>query len=163
MEYRNLYVFDLDGTLCDITHRLKYIRNSNGTRLTHPDWKTFFKECVNDEPLSGTIEILKSLQRCGKQICICSGRSDEVQKETIEWLQLQGIDIIRLILVMRKDGDYRSDITVKDELLTGVLDILNNEYEGVTWNPIIFEDRKSVVDMWRNKGFTCYQVAPGEF
>ena len=163
MEYRNLYVFDLDGTLCDITHRLKYIRNSNGTRLTHPNWEKFFKECVNDEPLSGTIEILKSLQRCGKQICICSGRSDEVQKETMYWLQLQGIDIIRLILVMRKDGDYRSDIIVKDELLTGVLSILNNEYKGVTWNPIIFEDRKQVVDMWRNKGFTCYQVAPGEF
>ena len=163
MEYRNLYVFDLDGTLCDITHRLKYIRNSNGTRLAHPNWEKFFKECVNDEPLSGTIEILKSLQRCGKMVCICSGRSDEVQAETMEWLQLQGIDIIRLILVMRKDGDYRSDITVKDELLTNILKILNNEYEGVTWNPIIFEDRKQVVDMWRSKGFTCYQVAPGEF
>lgn len=163
MEYRNLYVFDLDGTLCDISHRLKYIRNNNGTRLAHPNWEKFFKECVNDEPLSGTIEILKSLQRCGKQVCICSGRSDEVQAETMEWLQLQGIDIIRLILVMRKDGDYRSDITVKDELLTNVLKILNNEYEGITWNPIIFEDRKQVVDMWRNKGFTCYQVAPGEF
>ena len=156
MEYINLYVFDLDGTLCDITHRLKYIRNSNGTRLVHPNWEKFFKECVNDEPLSGTIEILKSLQRCEKFVCICSGRSDEVQAETMEWLQLQGIDIIRLILVMRKDGDYRKDTIVKDELLTNVLKILNNEYEGVTWNPIIFEDRKQVVDMWRSKGFTCY-------
>ena len=64
---------------------------------------------------------------------------------------------------MRKDGDYRKDTIVKDELLTNVLKILNNEYEGITWNPIIFEDRKQVVDMWRNKGFTCYQVAPGEF
>ena len=163
MEYRNLYVFDLDGTLCDITHRLKYIRNSNGTRLTHPNWEKFFKECVNDEPLSGTIEILKSLQRCEKQVCICSGRSDKVQAETMEWLALQGIDIIRLILVMRKDGDYRKDTIVKDELLTNVLKILNNEHEGITWNPIIFEDRKQVVDMWRSKGFTCYQVAPGEF
>ena len=26
MEYRNLYVFDLDGTLCDITHRLKLLK-----------------------------------------------------------------------------------------------------------------------------------------
>lgn len=163
MEYRNLYVFDLDGTLCDISHRLKYIKNSYGSKLKNPNWEKFFKECVNDEPLSGAIEILKSLQRCGKMVCICSGRSDEVQAETMEWLQLQGIDIIRLILIMRKDGDYRKDTIVKDELLTNVLKILNNEYEGITWNPIIFEDRKQVVDMWRNKGFTCYQVAPGEF
>ena len=162
MEYRNLYVFDLDGTLCDITHRLKYIKNSNGTKLKNPNWERFFKECVNDEPLSGTIEILKSLQRCGKQVCICSGRSDEVQEETIEWLKLQGIDTKLIILIMRKDGDYRPDTIVKDEMLTSVLNRLNNSKE-ITWNPIIFEDRKQVVDMWRSKGFTCYQVAPGEF
>ena len=63
---------------------------------------------------------------------------------------------------MRKDGDYRSDIIVKDEMLTSVLNRLNNSKE-ITWNPIIFEDRKQVVDMWRSKGFTCYQVSPGEF
>ena len=27
----------------------------------------------------------------------------------------------------------------------------------------VFEDRKRVVDMWRENGVTCYQVAPGDF
>ena len=26
-----------------------------------------------------------------------------------------------------------------------------------------FDDRKKVVDMWRNNGITCFQVADGDF
>lgn len=42
MEYRNLYVFDLDGTLCDISHRLKYIKDGCGSKLKNPNWEKFF-------------------------------------------------------------------------------------------------------------------------
>ena len=27
----------------------------------------------------------------------------------------------------------------------------------------VFDDRKKVVDMWRELGLTCFQVAPGDF
>lgn len=27
----------------------------------------------------------------------------------------------------------------------------------------IYDDRQKVVDMWRSKGLTCFQVAPGNF
>ena len=30
-------------------------------------------------------------------------------------------------------------------------------------NLIIFDDRQSVVDMWRSRGLTCFQVAKGDF
>ena len=30
-------------------------------------------------------------------------------------------------------------------------------------NLIIFDDRQSVVDMWRARGLTCFQVAKGDF
>ena len=28
---------------------------------------------------------------------------------------------------------------------------------------VVFEDRASVVKMWRKLGLTCFQVAPGDF
>jgi hypothetical protein len=27
----------------------------------------------------------------------------------------------------------------------------------------VYEDRQSVVEMWRNAGLPCFQVAPGDF
>ena len=27
----------------------------------------------------------------------------------------------------------------------------------------VFDDRQKVVDMWRNNGISCFQVAPGDF
>ena len=50
------YIFDIDGTLADCSHRLHYISGEN------KDWDTFYKECVNDKPIMDVVEILWSLQ-----------------------------------------------------------------------------------------------------
>ena len=50
------YIFDIDGTLADCSHRLHYISGE------HKDWDAFYKECVNDKPIMGVIEVLWSLQ-----------------------------------------------------------------------------------------------------
>lgn len=60
------------------------------------------------------------------------------------------------LLLMRKDGDNRKDSVIKYELL--VNEIIPNYY--VKW---VFDDRKQVVDMWRQAWLRCYQVAPWNF
>jgi phosphoglycolate phosphatase-like HAD superfamily hydrolase len=37
-------IFDLDGTLCDISHRLHFIENGN------KDWDGFYAACPDDVP-----------------------------------------------------------------------------------------------------------------
>ena len=62
-------------------------------------------------------------------------------------------------LFLRADKDYREDSIVKSEMLDKLI-----ETEGVNINSlIIFDDRQSVVDMWRERGVTCFQVAKGDF
>ena len=62
-------------------------------------------------------------------------------------------------LFLRADKDYREDSIVKSEMLDKLI-----ETEGVNVNSlIIFDDRQSVVDMWRERGVTCFQVAKGDF
>ena len=57
---------------------------------------------------------------------------------------------------MRADGDNRSDPEVKSDLYDRMI------LDG--FNPIlVFEDRASVVEMWRNRGLRCLQCAPGNF
>jgi hypothetical protein len=57
---------------------------------------------------------------------------------------------------MRGDGDKRPDHIVKKIILS--------DMRKVGLDPVlVFDDRQSVVDMWRGEGLTCLQVAPGDF
>lgn len=145
---KNIVLCDLDGTLADITHRLHYIKDGK------KDWPGFFRACVDDVPITSTIAVVNSLYCAGLPVFITSGRSDEVMKQTAEWLDRH--EIMHSRLLMRRAGDYRADDVIKREWLTSGL-ILR---ESVL---CAFDDRQRVVDMWRSEGITCFQVADGDF
>ena len=147
------YIFDLDGTLANISHRLHFIKNEK------PDWDAFYNACDKDEPIENTIDLLQDIYVSGcANIIILSGRSDQCKEKTIEWLKKNIGGQIFWTLFMRKKGDHRPDVEVKQEWLNEWLKHHNKEeIAGV------FEDRKQVVDMWRKNGITCYQVAEGNY
>lgn len=142
------YLFDIDGTLADITHRLKHIQKEP------KDWDSFFADCPDDRPIPHIIELAQDLMRAGKFVIFVSGRSDQVRLETLEWLY-NNVGASRT-LYMRKAGDHRPDHIVKAELLD---QIVADDYEPI----MAFDDRNQVVEMWRAKGLPCAQVADGNF
>lgn len=142
-------VFDLDGTLADIEHRVHHIRDGRS------DYRTFFKLCPADIPIWPVIQTLTSHHKMGHTVEIWSGRSDEVRSETDQWLFKHGINA-DLLTHMRKAGDTRPDVVVKREWLDAARD-LNQTPD------IIYDDRDVVVAMWREEGIRCFQVAPGPF
>lgn len=183
-----LYIFDLDGTLALIDHRRHLVERPSrgcpscaGLNLGcvdcadldagwKSDWRGFFAACVDDKPNEPVIRTLQALRRSGAEIWIWSGRSDEVKSQTIEWLCKNGClgnnptgflpawpfgapERFR----MRKAGDYRADVVLKSEWLS---EIEPPEYKRLT---AVFDDRDSVVQMWRDAGVPCFQVAQGDF
>ncbi len=141
-----IIAFDLDGTLADITHRLHFIQK-------HPkDWRAFFAACEHDKPIQRMCYLANTLLSAHR-VEIWSGRSEEVRKQTEEWLRTHvgEYDALR----MRSAGDYRPDDVVKAEWL----DALNPLQRPL----IAFDDRDRVVQMWRSRGVICCQVAPGDF
>lgn len=159
---RPLYIFDLDGTLALIEHRLHYIQGSR------KDWRAFFAAVGDDKPNLPVIRTLQSLRKAGAEIWIWSGRSDECQAETENWLYRHGCIKSSMFLHwepfrpfeafrMRKAGDHRDDVVVKGEWLA--------EIDPPEWKRLtaVFDDRARVVQMWRDAGVPCFQVAPGEF
>ena len=153
-----LYIFDLDGTLALIEHRLHHIKGPK------KDWRAFFAACVDDKPNLPVLETLNRLRRGRAEIWVWSGRSDEVRKQTIQWLQKHRVfhaywNPFRApeMLRMRKAGDYRDDAVVKREWAS--------EIEPPEWARLTatFDDRDRVVKMWRDLGVPCFQVAPGDF
>ena len=149
------YLFDLDGTLCNIDHRLHHIQNGN------KNWDAFYAACLYDEPIPHMVELARTLSKTAPIVYV-SGRSDAVRLQTCGWFGANGLPAtIRpplndLALYMRKHGDHRQDHVVKLELLQQIL------ADG--FKPIMaFDDRNQVVEMWRANGIPCAQVAPGDF
>src|SRR4051812_33760219 len=97
-----LYIFDLDGTLALTDHR----------RGLLPDWPAFYRACTGDTPNAPVVRTLKELRRAGAEIWIWSGRSDEVEAQTVLWL---GVNVgLRLQLRMRPEGDFTPDEKLKE-------------------------------------------------
>src|ERR1700726_998266 len=103
-----VYVFDLDGTLCNIEHRLHYIQGES------KDWREFFAACVDDKPIQHMLQLASELS-FHAQIVYVSGRSDEVRGQTLDWLEAEAAP--EGPLYMRKAGDHKPDHELKIELL----------------------------------------------
>lgn len=147
-----LYIFDLDGTLADISHRLHYISGSK------KDWDSFNAACVNDTAIRQTVKILRALWDAGNDIRIWTGRSDKYRQVTERWLG-ENVPLCGYHLRMRKEGDHTEDWRLKKQWLCGLV----GDTGLVPSEIAVFEDRSRVVQMWRDEGVTCYQVAKGDF
>ncbi len=147
-----LYIFDLDGTLALIDHRRHFVESKK------PDWQSFFQACDKDQPNDPVIKIMERLHESA-DIWIFSGRSDEVELKTLEWLakHTSFVPGERDKLFMREAGDYTPDDILKQSWLDSMR--ANDLLRLVA----VFDDRDKVVNMWRKNGITCLQVAPGDF
>ena len=73
-------IFDIDGTLMDISHRKKYVTQRP------KDWSKFREETSNDTPNEDVFAIAKALQKAGHNILIASGRNKSQRAVTLKQL-----------------------------------------------------------------------------
>jgi len=148
-------IFDLDGTLALIDDRRALATKDNGKM----DWDVFFdpKNIVLDKPNWPVILMLQTLQRDGHRIVIFSGRSKATKDATRAWLN--DFHIKFDVLKMRPTAGGMK--FMKDDKLKKIwLDDLFQDKKQILG---VFDDRDQVVQMWRDNGLTCFQVAPGDF
>ena len=141
-----IVIFDIDGTLADVSERIHHVRRKP------KNWPAFFQGMAQDKAVHSMVRLCNILYASGIQIVLCSGRSEEHRQQTVDWLAQQDVHYHELLL--RRDHDRRSDTDVKREILT-----------TLDKSRILFvvEDRSRVVEMWRSEGLVCLQCAPGEF
>lgn len=145
-------ICDLDGTLCNIDHRLHYIKTEG-----KKDWKKFFNALNDDTPNEWCRYLLFCISAIGSyDIVFASGRSDSHYDQTRQWLERHLPGSRTVPLFMRPRSDFRKDVIIKEIIL---------DFEIKTrWEPFFFiDDRQSVVDMWRSKGYTVLQCDKGDF
>lgn len=139
-------ICDLDGTLCNIDHRLHHVKGPG-----KKNWKGFFENLKDDKINQWCADILMNSDQA---IVLCSGRSDEFKTITQDWLTENFV--LYNDLFMRYRNDYREDSIIKEVILD--FEILSR------YTPVYsIDDRDRVVAMWRKRGITCLQCADGAF
>ena len=143
----NCFIFDLDGTICDVRHRRQYV-------ATKPrNWDAWNRGLVNDVPHPAVKIVYQALrQQYEYDMIVVSGRSDDYKEQTIKWLTDN--EIFYDEIYMRKYKDHRDDAVVKGEIADEILK--THRILGV------FDDRKRVVDMWAKRGIWVFDVGQGK-
>ena len=151
-----IVVCDIDGTISKVGDRIKYLEQ------TPKDWDAFYGACGEDEPNQIVLDMVDMLNWEGSyNIVFCSGRRESCRNATIKWFKVNSnTELEDDTVLLRADGDFRPDTIVKKELLDNYL-----AENGYTKDDVAFilEDRSSVVKMWQDAGYTCLQVAEGDF
>jgi len=93
-----LAVFDIDGVVADVRHRLHHIEGR------HRDWEEFFEAADTDPLLPEWAKLVADLAAT-HDIVWLTGRPEWLRSVTTTWLDLHGLPIIELHL--RPPGDYR--------------------------------------------------------
>lgn len=131
------YVFDIDGTLADNSHRDPY------------DWS----KVMDDTPIEAVKETLISHHCQGYRIILCSGRDGICYESTVSWLLQHQIPYDELH--MRPKGIRTPDYQIKEVMWK---DIVKRTYIIA-----MYDDRDCVVKHARACGFQVFQVNSGDF
>ena len=144
-----LIVFDIDGTVANIDHRLDYVR------CKPKNWKAFEAGIPNDKVNPQLYEIYHKLASDQiHDVVFASGRNETTRENTDKWLRDN--NFIRYNrLYMRKENDFRSDTIVKKEILDEIIKDYGKKPD------MVFDDRPGVVQMWRDNGVFVFDVYQG--
>jgi len=142
-------IFDFDGTLCDISHRLHHIKGPQ------KNWDAFYADCDKDVPKPHIIAMLNASLEQGYNVEIWTGRTEAVLEKSHKWLYKNGVPGFRKeSLCMRPPGNYTPDHILKKEWLDEFMSY--NAYAPLC----VFEDRQRVIDMWKDNNVLCFPVDP---
>jgi phosphoglycolate phosphatase-like HAD superfamily hydrolase len=108
MTDRPLAVFDVDGVLADVRHRLRHVARRP------KDWDAFFAAAVDDPPLAqGVALACESARDC--EVVYVTGRPEHCRADTLDWFGRHGLPDGELR--MRRPHDRRPARVAKPELL----------------------------------------------
>lgn len=138
-------ICDLDGTLA--------INQNRG-------WFEYAK-AIDDPVDTRLLRIIKNHLKQKVRVFFVTGREDigVCREMTRTWLQKHLSEfeyVFDYNLIMREKGDRRGDQITKKELYERYI----KDYYNVL---CVFDDRQKVVDMWREQGLLCCQVAKGDY
>ena len=138
------FLFDLDSTLADDSHRSHLYNKSN----TEEQWRYFYSLIPLDKPILPSIAIAKSLYQNGHTLVGITGRRESSRALTKKWLLHHAVFFDNLY--MRAEKDFSSNAEFKRNALKEI----RQHYVPIA----VFEDNPSSAAMWKEEGLLVYHV-----
>jgi phosphoglycolate phosphatase-like HAD superfamily hydrolase len=136
VELRPLAVFDVDGVLADVRHRLHHVARRP------KDWDAFFAAAAHDPPIeTGVLLARESARDC--EVVYLTGRPERCRADTLAWLARHGLP--QGTLSMRSPTDRRPARLAKPPLLRALA-------RGRTV-AVVVDDDEQVCDAYERAGF----------
>lgn len=149
-----VWIFDLDGTLC---------LNESGR-----GWYDMSR-VAEDSQNPAVTAVLRAVTADGTRFIVVTGRSEDGISGTLEWFDRHQLPRPLHIYARPADsprpGEHvdaagASEHVPDDQFKEAVF----FEHVAPHFRVLgVFEDRNSVVDMWRRVGLTCFHVADGDY
>jgi hypothetical protein len=120
-------IMDLDGTCCDISHRLDTLEKIDAYHLAAKEpnykpnvsidilWNEFYNRAQNDSVIPQSLKGVSILNRNFRNLTYVTGRSESIRSMTSTWLKNRGFPPGRLF--MRGATDHRPSTAVKVDLV----------------------------------------------
>ncbi len=141
MSDQSFAVFDIDGVLADVSHRLHHLTG----RRKH--WGRFFAAAEADTLLDRGRHLLMDAAQA-HAIVYLSGRPERLRRVTQRWLDRH--DLPTGALLLRPNGDHRPARLLKLELMGSVA-----AHGSVAF---VVDDDVEVCRALRSAGFTVHQA-----
>ena len=134
-------VFDIDGVLADVRHRLRHVRSKP------KDWQAFFADAVRDEPHPQGLALLREMAR-DHDVLLLTGRPEHTRPQTQAWLESYGLGAYPVH--MRPVGDRRPAAVVKRQFL--------RDLARTCTIALVVDDDPVVVGILREAGFEVHHA-----
>lgn len=149
-------IIDLDGTVADCAWRRPFAINArqapHGTERRSALWEDFHSRCVSDPTHEIECLLVRLWAAAGHSVIYLTGRTDTYRRETVEWLERNGLPEGHLFMRPARSTAANTDYKARmyNHITTNIL-------QGTDRIAFVMEDDDRVVALWRSMGLTCLQ------
>ena len=146
---RNAIIFDVDGTLVDVTSVRHHVipRPPNRSK----NFEKFHAGAIDCPPHEWVVAHARRWHELGHDIIIVTARQAKWRNQTAFWLAMNGVP--SQAMFMRKNKDQRPDYEVKTDIL--------KQIRAAGWNPVLaYDDNPHVIKVWQEHGIRTV-IVPG--
>lgn len=146
-------IFDMDGTLCNVSSIRHHLIPTDPRFKGKKDFDAFHSESVNCPPHTHVWYAFKSAQHRGLKVIVVTARQEKYRAHTSWWLSEQGL--LPDEHHHRQNGDFRKDVEIKRE----ILEDLRKRYDIVQ----AWDDNPAIIELWKSEGIDTVEVPGWEY
>lgn len=142
---RHAAIFDVDGTLANVSPIRHYVRPS--ASRPWKDFDAFHAASVNVEPNAWVADLARAAAD-HFDVVVVTARRARWRHHTAWWLALHNIPSSAMF--MRADNDHRPDVEVKRDILVAIQQ---------TWDVVFaVDDNPRIIQLWKEHGIETVEV-----